>query len=82
MAYSDVDNDGFAEFIYIVDQHSNGVDSPVEKTYGIIVYNNTAYKMWRLAEDDFSKSYYDSNISKLPVKVKDEFETFWNSLKK
>ena len=81
MSYRDADKDGNAELIYIVDQHSNGVDSPVEKTYGIIMYNNAAYKIWKLAEDGFTKNYYDDNFSKLPAIVREGFEEFWNSLK-
>lgn len=81
MMYSDIDKDGYAEFIYIVDQHINGVGSPVEKVYGIIVYKNTAYKIWKQAEDGFSKNYYDDNFSKLPTNVREKFEEFWNGLK-
>ncbi len=81
MSYRDTDKDGNAEFLYIVDQHSNGVDSPVEKTYGIIMYNNTAYKIWKLAEDGFEKNYYSDNFNTLPQNIREGFEEFWNSLK-
>lgn len=81
MMYSDIDKDGNAEFMYIVDQHSNGVNSEVEKVWGIIVYNNVAYKIWKLADDGFSKNYYDDHFDKLPTKVREEFEAFWNKLK-
>ncbi len=78
MMYSDIDKDGYAEFLFIVDEHTNGVGSNVEKTNGIIVYKNTAYKIWRLAKDLFNKNYYDTNYLQLPEEVRTEFESFWN----
>jgi len=38
MTYSDVDKDGNAEFLYVVDANENGIESPLETVYGVCVY--------------------------------------------
>ncbi|WP_153935336.1 hypothetical protein [Riemerella anatipestifer] len=82
MMYSDIDKDGYAEFIYIVDQYKNGMNSPLERVWGIVVYKNKAYKMWTTVESQFSDTVFDDDFKTLPEKVKTEFLDFWNQLNK
>ncbi len=80
MMYSDVDKDGNADFLYNIEQNENGVESPLEKAWGLVVFNNKAYKLWKNKDDNFKKTYTDEAFQKLPDSVKSKFLEFFNGL--
>ena len=79
MMYGDVDKDGNGDFIYTIEQNKNGVESPLEKAYGVVVFNNKAYRIWKTDADGFATTYQDDNFKKLPEEIKNKFLNFFNS---
>jgi hypothetical protein len=80
MMYGDVDKDGNGDFIYNIEQNKNGVESPLEKAWGLVVFNNKTYKLWKNEDDNFKKTYTDEAFQKLPEAVKTKFLDFFNKL--
>ncbi len=80
MMYSDIDKDGNGDFLFNIEQNENGVESPLEKAWGLVVFNNKTYKIWKTAEDNFEKTSTDEEFQKLPEAVKAKFLDFFNSL--
>lgn len=82
MMYKDIDKDGNVEFIYIIKEQENGVNSPLMKIIGLIMYKNKAYKLWVHAKESFKTTHFDENFKELPENVSSEFLEFWDKLKK
>lgn len=80
MMYSDVDKDGNGDFLYNIEQNENGVESPLEKAWGLVVFNNKTYKLWKNKDDNFKKTYTDDAFQKLSEPVKSKFLEFFNGL--
>lgn len=76
-----MDKDGHAEFLFVVDEHKNGQESPLVKSWGVIVYKDKAYKIYVDAAENFSQTHYSEGFDELPAKVRGEFLEFWNGLK-
>ena len=79
--YKDIDKDGNAEFIYIIKEQESGMESPLKKVTGLVVYKNKEYRMWRDTTDNFTTTHFDEKYKELPSEISSEFIDFWNSLK-
>jgi len=82
MMYKDIDKDGNAEFIYIIKEQEKGMESPLKKVTGLVVYKNKDYRMWSDTTDNFTTTHFDEKFKELPSEVSSEFIDFWNNLKK
>lgn len=80
MMFSDIDKDGNGDFLFSIEQNENGVESPLEKAWALVVFNNKTYKLWKNADDKFQKTFTDEGFQQLPENVKTKFLDFFNSL--
>lgn len=81
-SYGDIDKDGNYESLSVVDEYSNGPDTDLERSNGVIMYKNEAYVVYVDHKDNFTENHFSTNFSKLPESVKASFLEFWNSLDK
>lgn len=82
MTYSDVDKDGNAEFLYVVEANENGIESPLETIWGVCVYNNKAYLLTAKQSDSFQNTEVDPGFKTLPANIQEYFLNFWTGMKK
>lgn len=82
MTYSDVDKDGNAEFLYVVEANENGIESPLETVWGVCVYKNKAYLLTARKTDRFLNTEIDPAFKNLPANIQEYFLNFWTAMKK
>ncbi len=82
MMYKDIDKDGHMEFMYIVKKNKDGMNSPLTKVIGLIVYKNKAYNLWIDASDNFKTTHFSKKFKELPEHISTEFINFWDSIRK